>query len=143
MRGNSGKNIYSQVSPNTSTQMDTAKAHIHITIRCELTAVFPCLILFGDFVSSTESCRFISYISFRGAKIMEIFHASKTFAIYLTDSCQFQGLKGSTSCYFMRILCSFHPIHHSFPLTGERDVSFWRYGVRCFIYIEGLFICFA
>ena len=20
-----------------------------------------------------------------------------------------------------------------FPLTGERDVSFWRYGVRCFI----------
>ena len=19
------------------------------------------------------------------------------------------------------------------PLTGERDVSFWRYGVRCFI----------
>ena len=72
MQGNSGKNIYSQVSPNTSTQMDTAKAHIHITIRCELTAVFPCLILFGDFVSSTESCRFISYISFRGAKIVQI-----------------------------------------------------------------------
>ena len=45
MRGNSGKNIYSQVSPNTSTQMDTAKAHIHIAIWCELTAVFPCLIL--------------------------------------------------------------------------------------------------
>ena len=20
-----------------------------------------------------------------------------------------------------------------FPLTGERDVSFWRYGIRCFI----------
>ena len=72
MQGNSGKNIYSQVSPNTSTQMDTAKAHIHITIRCELTAVFPCLILFGDFVSSTESCRFISYISFRDAKIVQI-----------------------------------------------------------------------
>lgn len=78
--------------------------YIHITIRCELTAVFPCLILFGDFVSSTESSRFISYISFRGAKIMEIFHASKTFAIYLTDSYQFQGLKGSTSCYFMRFI---------------------------------------
>ena len=128
MRGNSGKNIYSQVSPNTSTQMDTAKAHIHITIRCELTAVFPCLILFGDFVSSTESCRFISYISFRGAKIMEIFHASKTFAIYLTDSYQFQGLKGSTSCYFMRILCSFHP-HTPFlspsPARGCFVLAIW------------------
>ncbi len=44
MRDNSGKNIYSQVSPNTSTQMDTAKAHTHIAMRCELTAVFPCLI---------------------------------------------------------------------------------------------------
>ena len=46
MQGNSGKNIYSQVSPNTSTQMDTAKAHIHITIRCELTAVFLYTIFF-------------------------------------------------------------------------------------------------
>ena len=27
--GNNGKNIYSQVSPNTLTQMDTAKAHTH------------------------------------------------------------------------------------------------------------------
>ena len=46
MRGDSGKNIYSQVSPNTSTQMDTAKAHIHITMRCELTAVFLCTLFF-------------------------------------------------------------------------------------------------
>ena len=34
----------------------------------------------------------------------------------------------------MRILCTIHPPYTiPFPLTGERDVSFWRYGVRCFI----------
>ena len=27
-----------------------------------------------------------------------------------------------------------------FPLTGERDVSFWRYGVRCSINIYGLIV---
>ena len=32
MRDNSGKNIYSLVSPNTLTQMDTAKAHTHIGV---------------------------------------------------------------------------------------------------------------
>ena len=31
--------------------------------ECELTAVFPCLILLAIFVSSTESCRSIYYIS--------------------------------------------------------------------------------
>ena len=33
----------------------------------------------------------------------------------------------------------FTPPHTSFlsPLTGERDVSFCRYGVRCFIYKMG------
>ena len=63
MRGNSGKNIYSQVLPHTLAQMDTAKAHTHIAMRCELTAVFPCFISCGNFVSSTESCRSIYYIS--------------------------------------------------------------------------------
>ena len=29
--------------------MDTAKAHIHIAMRCELTAVFPCLFFCGNF----------------------------------------------------------------------------------------------
>ena len=32
MRDNNGKNIFSQVLPHTSTQMDTAKAHIHIAM---------------------------------------------------------------------------------------------------------------
>ena len=63
MRGDSGKNIYSQVLPHTLAQMDTAKAHTHIAMRCELTAVFPCFISCGNFVSSTESCRSIYYIS--------------------------------------------------------------------------------
>ena len=62
MRGDSGKNIYSQVLPHTLAQMDTAKAHTHIAMRCELTAVFPCFISCGNFVSSTESCRSIYYI---------------------------------------------------------------------------------
>ena len=30
--GSNSKLIYSQVSPNTSTQMDTAKAHTHIRV---------------------------------------------------------------------------------------------------------------
>ena len=46
MRGDSGKNIYSQVLPHTLAQMDTAKAHIHIAMRCELTAVFLCTLFF-------------------------------------------------------------------------------------------------
>ena len=32
MRGDSGKNIYSQVLPHTLAQMDTAKAHTHIRV---------------------------------------------------------------------------------------------------------------
>ena len=94
------------------------------------------------------------------SKIMEIFHASKTFAIYLTDSYQFLMFKGLD--FILRFLamaeseqapfCSFGltktfnfmlfyanslfippPYTIPLPLTGERDVSFRRYGVRCFI----------
>ena len=49
MRGNSGKSISLQGIAKHPDADETAKAHIHITIRCELTAVFPRLILFGDF----------------------------------------------------------------------------------------------
>ena len=59
--GNNGKIIYSQVSPNTSTQMDTAKAHTHIRVRANSSLSVSHSI--GDFVSSTESCRSIYYIS--------------------------------------------------------------------------------
>ena len=51
MRDSNGKNIYSRELPHTLAQMDTAKAHIHIAMRCELTAVFLCAILCGDFES--------------------------------------------------------------------------------------------
>ena len=37
-------------------------------------------------------------------KLLQFFETSKCFANYLTDSYHFQGLKGLTSCYFMRIL---------------------------------------
>ena len=66
MRGDSGKNIYSQVLPHTLAQMDTAKAHTHIAMRCELTAVFLCAISCGDF----ESVRKLSlYLLFLRCKV--------------------------------------------------------------------------
>ena len=47
MRGSNGKSIsLSGVTTTPRTQMDTAKAHIHIAMRCELTAVFLCTISF-------------------------------------------------------------------------------------------------
>ena len=47
MRGNNGKNItLSGITTTPCTQMDTAKAHIHIAMRCELTAVFLCTLFF-------------------------------------------------------------------------------------------------
>ena len=52
MRDSNGKNItLSGITTTPCTQMDTAKAHIHIAMRCELTAVFLCAILCGDFES--------------------------------------------------------------------------------------------
>ena len=60
MRGDSGKNIYSQVLPHTLAQMDTAKAHTHIRVWAN--SSLPVSHLIGDFVSSTESCRSIYYI---------------------------------------------------------------------------------
>ena len=90
MRAVTARTSFLRVLPRTSTQMDTAKAHTHIAMRCELTAVFPCLLFCGNF-EEVQKAVALSTI-FRGAKIMQIFHASKTFAIYLTDSYQFHGL---------------------------------------------------
>ena len=92
MRGNSGKNIYSQVLPHTLAQMDTAKAHTHIAMRCELTAVFPCFISCGNFVSSTESCRSIYYIL--RCKDTAIWAKHKTFSVF---SAKMQSYLWSTS----------------------------------------------
>jgi len=49
MRGNNGMNISSPGIAVPRTQMDTIKAHI--LVGCELTAVFPCTISYGDFES--------------------------------------------------------------------------------------------
>ena len=92
MRGDSGKNIYSQVLPHTLAQMDTAKAHTHIAMRCELTAVFPCFISCGNFVSSTESCRSIYYIL--RCKDTAIWAKHKTFSVF---SAKMQSYLWSTS----------------------------------------------
>ena len=46
MRGDSGKNISLQGIAKHPDADETAKAHIHITIRCELTAVFLYTIFF-------------------------------------------------------------------------------------------------
>ncbi len=92
MRGDSGKNIYSQVLPHTLAQMDTVKAHTHIAMRCELTAVFPCFISCGNFVSSTESCRSIYYIL--RCKDTAIWAKHKTFSVF---SAKMQSYLWSTS----------------------------------------------
>ena len=89
MRGNNGKNISSPGIAVPRIQMNTAKAHIHIAMRCELTAVFLYTISIG-YLGEVQKAVALFTI-FRGAKIKEIFHASKTFAIYLMDSYQFQG----------------------------------------------------
>ena len=67
MRGSNGKNIsLSGITTTPCTQMDTAKAHIHIAMRCELTAVFLCAISCGDF----ESVRKLSlYLLFLRCKV--------------------------------------------------------------------------
>ena len=90
--GSNGKNIYSQVLPHTLAQMDTAKAHTHIAMRCELTAVFPCFISCGNFVSSTESCRSIYYIL--RCKDTAIWTKHKTFSVF---SAKMQSYQWPTS----------------------------------------------
>ena len=76
--GSNSKLIYSQVSPNTSTQMDAAKAH---TIWCELTAVFPCLILLA--ISWVEQKAVALSTIFQGAKIVQIEQNTKEITFFL------------------------------------------------------------
>ena len=61
MRGNNGKNISSPGIAVPRIQMNTAKAHIHIAMRCELTAVFLYTNFYWLFRRSSESCRFYLY----------------------------------------------------------------------------------
>ena len=88
MRGNSGKNISSPGIAVPRIQMNTAKAHIHIAMRCELTAVFLYTISIG-YLGEVQKAVALFTI-FRGAKITEIFHASKYFANYLRTHCLFE-----------------------------------------------------
>ena len=58
-----------------------------ILFECELTAVFPCLILCGNFVSSTESCRSIYYISRCKDSANRVKYQKKiTFSLYFRDA---------------------------------------------------------
>ena len=133
MRGDSGKNIYSQVLPHTLAQMDTAKAHTHIAMRCELTAVFPCFISCGNFVSSTESCRSIYYDS----KVQRYCNLGKTqniFCFFLKNAVlsmayvqdkwyllriqSYYGLKPLyVLCRFISILCINVEVSHGYFLA--------------------------
>jgi len=76
----------------------------------------------------------MSYV-FSDAKIMEIFHASKMFCKLFMDSYHFCCLMSGTSClFYANSLFIPHPHTPSLSLlTGERDGSFWQYGVCCFI----------
>jgi len=67
MRDNSGTSIL-KVSPNNDAD-ETAKAHIHIAMRCELTAVFLRLMLFGDFREFQKAVALSTIFS--GAKILK------------------------------------------------------------------------
>ena len=82
-------------------------------LRCrmrEQAAVFSCECLGEWLIRETfkKAVGCSSYM-YSDAKVLIFLDIPILFAIYLTDSYQFQGLKGSTSCYFMRILCSIHP----------------------------------
>ena len=82
MRGSNGKNIsLSGITTTPCTQMDTAKAHIHIAMRCELTAVFLCAISCGDFESVRKLSLYLLYFkvqrycnSFTLQNIMQIIY---------------------------------------------------------------------
>lgn len=56
------------------------------------------------------------------AKVRFFLHIPILFADYLMDSYQFQSLKGSTSCYFMRIICLFHSLTPSLSPSPARGI---------------------
>ena len=115
--------------------VDTTKCpRLHCRMR-ELAAVFPCECLGEWLIRETfkKAVGCSSYM-YSDAKVLIFLDIPILFAIYLTDSYQFQGLKGSTSLlFYANSLFNPPPYTIPFSLTGERDVSFCRYGVRCFI----------
>ena len=80
--------------------MNTAKAHTHITMQCELTAVFLYTISVG-YLGEVQKAVALSTI-FRGAKIMEIFHASKTLLVFLRTHNSFAINIGHSFCVFSK-----------------------------------------
>ena len=82
MWDNSGKNISLQGIAKHPDADETAKAHIHIAMWCELTAVFLRLILFGDF-RRVQKAVALSTI-FQGAKVVQIGRNTKQIEIYST-----------------------------------------------------------
>ena len=57
-----------------------------------------------QFERLTKAAVAMSFYMSTGAKVLIFLHIPILFTDYLMDSYHFQGLKGSTSCYFMRIL---------------------------------------
>ena len=50
----------------------------------------------------------------------------------------FSGFKGFNFMLFYAFSLIYSPPYTiPLPLTGERDISFWRYGVRCIISTRG------
>ena len=67
-----------------------------------------------------------SLLSRQSLKVTFFLHIPILFTDFLTDSYHFLGLKGSTSCYFMRILCSIHP--HTPSLSPSPARGMFRFG---------------
>ena len=89
-----------------------------------------------DHILDARAILAMSFYMSTGAKVLIFLHIPILFADYLMDSYQFQSLKGSTSCYFMRIICLFHshtPFLSPSPARGMfrfgdmvSDVSFYN-----------------
>ena len=66
------------------------------------------------------------YNMYSDAKVVIFLHIPILFSNYLMDSYHFQGLKGSTSCYFMRILWSIQ--FHTPSLFPSPARGMFRFG---------------
>jgi len=123
----------SQVCNNPYTNALTTNAHVSVAVYVSRQPT--CLVyVFRVAVRETyKSCGCYVVLYVYGCKGTYFPSHSNTFCYLFTDSYHFQGLKGLTSLLFYANYLFIPPYTIPLPLTGERDVSFWRYGVRCFI----------
>jgi hypothetical protein len=79
-----------------------------------------------QFERLTKAAVAMSFYMSTGAKVLIFLHIPILFIDYLMGSYQFHGLKGSTSCYFMEIICLFHS--HTPSLSPSPARGMFRFG---------------